>query len=93
VDVLTSQEDSTQQSEDEALLQRATELRRVLFTQDDDFLVIASRWQQQSRGFAGVVYGHQLGPGIGDVIEDLELLACCADDDEVRNRVIYLPLS
>jgi hypothetical protein len=92
VDAVTSQEDSTQESEDEALLKRAMQLGRVLFTQDEDLLAIASRWQQESREFAGVVYCHQLGPGIGDIIEDLELLAFCVNDDEVRNRVIYLPL-
>jgi len=46
----------------------------------------------QGRDFAGVVYSHQLGPGIGEVIEDLELIAACAAEDEIRNRVMYLPL-
>ena len=48
VDVVTSQEDRTHESNDEALLERATELGHVLFTQDDDLLAIASHWQQQS---------------------------------------------
>ncbi len=72
VNVLTSQEDSTQESGDKALLERTTELDRVLFTQDDDLLAIASQWQQQSREFAGVVYCHQLRSGNGDIIEDIE---------------------
>jgi Domain of unknown function (DUF5615) len=93
VEVLTSQEDGTQESDDEAILRRATELGFVLFTQDDDLLAIASRQQQRSQEFSGVVYCHQLGCGIGGIIEDLELLACCADADELHNRVVYLPLS
>ena len=92
VEVVTSQEDSTYESNDEALLERETELGRVLFTQDDDLLAIASHWQQQSREFAGVVYCHQLSSGIGDIIQDLELLAFCGDEDEVRDRVSHLPL-
>lgn len=92
VDVLTSQEDGTQEADDVALLQRATDLGRALFTQDDDLLAIAASWQREGREFAGVVYAHQLGPGIGDVIEDLELIAACATEDELRSRVIYLPL-
>ena len=92
VHVLTAQEDSTQELEDESLLERATEIGRILFTQDNDLLAIASRWQQQSREFSGVVYCHQMGPGIGDIVGDLQLLSFCADDDEMRNRVIYLPL-
>ena len=92
VDVTTSQEDGTREAGDAALLQRATDLGRTLFTQDDDLLSIAAKWQQQGREFAGVVYSHQLGSGIGDVIEDLALIAACATEDELRNRVIHLPL-
>jgi hypothetical protein len=43
--------------------------------------------------FAGVAYAHQLALGIGEVIEQLELLASCASDDEIVNCVIHLPLS
>ncbi len=92
IDILTSQEDGTRLLEDEALLARATALDRVLFTQDKDLLAIAAEWQRQGQTFAGVVFCHQLGPGIGEIIEDLELVATCADDDEVVNRVIFLPL-
>jgi len=92
VDVLTAQEDGNQDSADEALLNRATEFHRILFTQDDDLLTIASAWQKQSREFAGLAYCHQLAAGIGRIIEDLELLALCTTDDEARNCVIYLPL-
>jgi predicted nuclease of predicted toxin-antitoxin system len=38
VDVLTAQLDGTTQLEDPGLLDRATELGRVLFSQDDDLL-------------------------------------------------------
>lgn len=93
VDVITAQEDEGQRLEDEALLTRATELDRVLFTQDDDFLAIAARWQSRSREFSGVLYSHQLGPGIGELVGDLELIAACADQDELRRHVVYLPIS
>ena len=89
---MTAQEDSTAQADDEELLARATELDRLLFTQDEDLLVIVANWQAAQREFPGVVYCRQLGPGIGEIIEDLELLAMCAEPDEVRNRVNYLPL-
>jgi hypothetical protein len=92
IDVLTSQEDGTREADDEILLSRAGELERVLFSQDDDLLGIAAEWQRSGREFSGLVFAHQLGPGIGVVIEDLELLARCADPSEVRNQVWYLPL-
>ena len=46
-DVLTSQEDGMQEADDRSLLERASELHRVLFSQDADLLAIASEKQQQ----------------------------------------------
>ncbi len=46
VDVLTAQEDSTAEFEDPELLDRAAELKRVLFSQDDDLLREANKRQQ-----------------------------------------------
>lgn len=92
IDVLTAQADGAGELNDESLLMRATGRNRWLFTQDEDFLAIGAAWQRQSREFGGIVYSHQLGPGIGDVIEQLELLAACATDEELINNVIHLPL-
>jgi len=44
---------------DPIILDRATELQRVVFTQDEDFLAIANRRQQEEVNFAGVIYSHQ----------------------------------
>ena len=46
VDALTAQEDETDLLEDPPLLDRATELGRVLFTQDEDFLREGPRRQR-----------------------------------------------
>jgi predicted nuclease of predicted toxin-antitoxin system len=43
IDVLTSQDDKTTEWPDDKLLDRATSLGRILFTQDSDFLVEAAR--------------------------------------------------
>ncbi len=45
VDVLTVQDDGLTGAVDDIVLDRAIELKRVIFTQDDDFLVIANRRQ------------------------------------------------
>jgi len=42
LDILTSQDDGTATKDDDILLARAAELGRVLFSQDRDFLRIAS---------------------------------------------------
>jgi hypothetical protein len=92
IDVLTSQEDQSIEYSDEALLKRSTALNRVLFTQDQDFLLIAADLQRVGVKFRAIVYAHQLGPGIGEIVGDLELLMKAAEDEELWNRVIHLPL-
>lgn len=92
LDVLTAQEDGMGAAPDRELLDRATALGRVLFSQDDDLLVEAVRRQRSGVAFTGVVYGHQLRVSIGRCIQDLELIAVAAGAEEVRGAVIYLPL-
>ena len=53
---------------DDDLLTRATAVGRVLFTQDTDFLEIASRWQRQGIAFSGILFAPQ-GTPIGRLIE------------------------
>ena len=92
VDVLTAQEDGTGELDDALLLDRATDLGRVLFTQDDDLLREAARRQQTGEKFSGLVYGHQLDVTVGQCVQDLELAALATEPKEWANRVVYLPL-
>lgn len=92
VDVLTAQLDGTTQLDDPKLLDRATALNRVLFSQDEDLLAEATRRHRSSQSFGGVIYAHQLGITIGRTINDLELLAKAGSAEEFTNRVEYLPL-
>ena len=93
VDALTAYEDSASRLDDPALLNRATQLGRVLFTRDDDLLVEASKRQNEGMSFSGVVYAHQQRVSIGACIEDLEIIAKAGEKAEVMNSVIFLPLS
>ncbi|MCI0334522.1 MAG: DUF5615 family PIN-like protein [Planctomycetes bacterium] len=92
IDVHTSQEDGSDQWPDDRLLERATVLGRVLFSQDDDMLRVAADWQRQGRSSSGVIYAHQLSAGIGTLVKDLELVLSCCTANELANRVTYLPL-
>jgi predicted nuclease of predicted toxin-antitoxin system len=92
VDVLTAQEDGTRRFLDAILLDRATTLGRVLFSQDEDLLSEAAQRQYSGQTFAGVIYAHQLKVTIGQCINDLELIACVGEPEEFANRVEYLPL-
>jgi uncharacterized protein with PIN domain len=92
VDVLTVQENGRRNTSDDVLLDRATELGRVMFSQDEDLLAEAKRRQDESAPFAGVIYAHQLRVTIGTCVRDLELIAKAADPQDLANRVEYLPL-
>lgn len=92
VDVLTAQEDGHRTVPDNILLNRATELGRVLFSQDEDLLAEAKQRQTEDIPFAGVIYAHQLRITIGRCVNDLELIAKAAEPEEMANRVEYLPL-
>src|SRR5579859_2241652 len=84
IDVLTAFEDNTSQLDDAALLNRATELGRLLFTQDDDLLAEAKRRHETSSPFSGVVYAHQLRVSIGQCIRDLEIIAQAGNEQDLN---------
>lgn len=92
VDVLTAQTDGTTELSDPDLLDRATELGRVLFSQDEDLLAEATRRQRGGIPFPGVVYAHQLKVTVGQCVNDLEIIAKTSDPADLANRVEFLPL-
>ncbi len=83
MDVLTALEDGAHERDDPALLDRADEPGRVLFTQDDDLLAEAARRQRAGEAFAGVIYVHQLRVSIGSCIRDLELVAKAGEPEDL----------
>jgi hypothetical protein len=92
IDAVTAQEDGATRLEDVPLLDRATALGRVLFSQDDDLLAIARARQTQGVFFAGLIYGHQLAATIGKYVLDLEVVCTVLDPEDMANRIEYLPL-
>lgn len=92
VDVPTAHEDGTSEFPDPALLGRASELGRVLFTQDDDLLAEATRRQNQGQSFRGVIYAHQLRISVGGCVCDLELVAKAGEPADVAGKTLLLPL-
>lgn len=90
--MLTIQADGRRGLPDPQVLDRATELGRPLFSQDDDLLAEARRRQVAGIPFAGVIYAHTMHVTIGDCVRDLELIAKLAEPGELANRVQFLPL-
>ncbi len=92
VDVLTANEDGTHEYEDADLLDRATELQRVLFTQDDDLLSEAAKRIHENITFYGVIYAHQLRVSIGTCVNDLAIIAQAGEPEDIIGSVQFLPL-
>ena len=91
VDVLTAIEDGAAELNDDALLERAHELSRLLFTQDIRFQALAYQWQAAGRSFSGLVFGHQLHGTIGQYVKDLEMIAEASEPEEWIGAVEHLP--
>jgi predicted nuclease of predicted toxin-antitoxin system len=89
---LQQREDDHEQAADPVLLDRATALNRVLVTQDVDFLIEGARRQREGIYFAGSVYTRQLGPSIGQVIYDLQIIAVAGMPEDCANTIYHLPL-
>ena len=92
VDVLTALEDKSNELSDSLLLDRAGMLGRVLFTQDDDLLVEATKRQRSGATFCGIIYAHQLRSTIRQSVDDLELVAKATELGELENQIVFLSL-
>jgi predicted nuclease of predicted toxin-antitoxin system len=92
VDVLTAQKDERRRAADPELLDRAMQLGRVLFSQDEDLLGEAARRQRSGEPFAGLIYLHQLSTIVGKCVRDLEILAKAGNSEDFTNRIEYLRL-
>jgi len=90
--VLTAQEDGSAELDDDDLLQRATELGRVLVSQDEDLLREGARRLRDHIDFSGIIYSHQLRITIGQMVDDLALIAEVTSPGEWRGRIEYLPI-
>jgi predicted nuclease of predicted toxin-antitoxin system len=91
IKVVTTQEDQNHEMPDSDLLDRAFELGCILYTQDQDFFVIASERLRNQQTFTGIVYSKQQTLAYGQIIEELELIAQCCTFEELQNRLEYLP--
>jgi predicted nuclease of predicted toxin-antitoxin system len=59
VDVLRAQDDDAAEMADHELLERASRLGRLIFTQDIRFKAMAEEWQRAGKPFSGLVFGNR----------------------------------
>jgi hypothetical protein len=85
VDAVTIVEAGLQSASDEQILALAQEERRVVFTQDDDFLRLHAGGVQH----AGIAFAPQ-GTGVGDIIRGLMLIHQVLEEADMANHVEFL---
>jgi hypothetical protein len=54
--------------------------------------VAAYRWIRDRKPFAGLLFAHQLGITLGQMVRDLELIASASLEGEWDNQIERLPL-
>jgi predicted nuclease of predicted toxin-antitoxin system len=83
IDVTTTADAGLLGATDEAHVAFALSEARVIFTQDDDFLVLASQGVEH----AGLAYCRQHTRSIGEIIRALEMIHGVYEAEEMRNRI------
>jgi hypothetical protein len=92
VEVLTAYHDGSTELSDELLLTRSTALGHVMVTFDVRFKAMAEEWQRVGHEFGGLIYAHPLHTSIGQLVEDLELIAKADTANDWTNLIERLPL-
>mgnify|MGYP005864184487 CR=1 FL=1 len=90
-DILTAQDDGAARLPDPDLLDRVTDLGRMLFTQDGDFLAEFARRQRVGLPHASIIYAHQFEP-IGRCVRDLVIILEAVTPEENNNHLLRVPL-
>jgi predicted nuclease of predicted toxin-antitoxin system len=86
IDVTTTTDAGLLHSPDEQHIAFALAERRVIFSQDEDFLALAARGTPH----AGIVYCRQQTRSIGEIIATLALLWEVYEPDEIAGQVEYI---
>jgi predicted nuclease of predicted toxin-antitoxin system len=87
IDVMTVSDASMRSASDEAHMAYAASRRRVIITQDDDFLRLAAK----ASAHPGIVYAPQ-HTSPGDIIRGLLLIAQVLNSEDMDNHIEFLPL-
>jgi predicted nuclease of predicted toxin-antitoxin system len=91
LNILTAHEDGASELPDDLLLDRVRAQGRVLVTGDVDFLQMATSCLRKGLEFPSIVYFRQDKP-LGQVIDDLEMLAQALTDEERMDHLFRVPL-
>lgn len=92
IDLLLSIEDGTEQLNDPDLWLRATNLGRIVVTQDQDFLAIAQWNSDEEQPHPGLVFCHSSKMALSKLADDLDLIAQAMSPDEFISTIVWVPM-
>ena len=92
VGVATAQAVGFGRAADPLMLDRATDLKRILFTRDRDFLQIIEQRFFAGVPHSGVVFAYATMLTYRQCIDDLELVSMASSVEEWLNNLVILPL-
>jgi len=85
IDVTTTVEAGLRSASDEHHMEYARQTRRVIVTQDDDFLALAQSGAQH----AGIIYCLPNARTIGQIIEFIVLVDACLAEQDMLNHIEF----
>ncbi len=75
---------------DEEQLKYASKIRAVVFTRDDDFLMLADKWTKEKKEYYGIIYAHPQKLSIGECIRRIKLLVDLLSVEDMKNHIEFL---
>jgi Domain of unknown function (DUF5615) len=90
VDVLTVQKDGLESAPDPDVFDRSIELNRVLVSNDEDMLAIASDYMGRETPFPGLIFLYRAS--LREHLDALEYIAQSAAPEDLADGIFYLPL-
>lgn len=70
---------------DEFHIRKASEMKAVILTHDNDFLMIAERIDH-----SGIIFSHSRNVSIGQCIRGVELIVNVLSDKDIKNHIEFL---
>lgn len=92
IDVLLSAEDGTETFSDSDLWERAESLDHIVVTQDQDFLSLAQMKTDNEQPHPGLVFCRMSNVALGELADDLELIAQAMSLDELTSAILWVPM-
>src|SRR5262245_44855420 len=86
IEVTTSTDAGLLGAEDTVQMAYGLAQHRVIFTEDDDFLILASAGVEH----AGIAYCQQNARSIGQIVRALELIWEVYEPDEMKNHIEFI---